>query len=156
MSLYSAIPSRRRSPNYMLQLLRNPYIVSQDDRLHMSVIVLGLITEDLSPDSPCNMSDKEEQGIPSYYKGEFSFVNKDASNIRNKSHKAAVSWHVMNKYERFKKQEKAKQAKRSRASAKVPSRPLSSPFGSTLLAVGRRDPRQEEKARLIEFHRLAL
>lgn len=54
---------------------------------------------------------------PAFFKGEFSFVNKDARNIESKDHNAAVSWHVMNRYERFKKQE---QARKLRASANIP------------------------------------
>ena len=54
------------------------------------------------------------------FKGEFSFVNKDASNIDSKDHNAAVSWHVMNRYERWKKQE---QTKKLRTSANVPADP---------------------------------
>lgn len=61
---------------------------------------------------------------PTPFRGEFSFVNKDAGNIDSKDHSAAVSWHVMNRYERWKKQE---QAKRLRASANVPVGPLSPP-----------------------------
>ena len=68
--------------------------------------MLGLIVVGISPNSLRNMSDKKGQGSPWYYKGEFSVVNKDARNIDNKSHNAAVSWHIMNKYERFKKHEK--------------------------------------------------
>ena len=34
---------------------------------------------------------------PAFFKGEFSFVNKDARNIDSKDHNAAVSWHVMNR-----------------------------------------------------------
>jgi hypothetical protein len=55
---------------------------------------------------------------PAFFKGDFSFVNKDANNIDSKDHNAAVSWHVMNRYERFKKQE---QARKLRASANVPT-----------------------------------
>lgn len=39
---------------------------------------------------------KDEEG-PAFFKGEFSFVNKDARNIDSKDHNAAVSWHVMNR-----------------------------------------------------------
>lgn len=61
---------------------------------------------------------------PAPFRGDFSFVNKDAGNIDSKDHNAAVSWHVMNRYERWKKQE---QARRLRASANVPLGPLSPP-----------------------------
>lgn len=60
---------------------------------------------------------------PAFFKGEFSFVHKDASNIDSKDHNTAVSWHVMNRYERWKKQE---QAKRLRASATTPTNATSS------------------------------
>merc|ERR1712000_764979 len=59
---------------------------------------------------------------PAPFRGDFSFVNKDAGNIDSKDHNAAVSWHVMNRYERWKKQE---QARKLRASANVPIGPLS-------------------------------
>ena len=68
--------------------------------------------------------DKRTPNQPAPFKGEFSFVNKDAGNIDSKDHNAAVSWHVMNRYERWKKQE---QAKKLRASANVPVGPLSPP-----------------------------
>ncbi|ETI21908.1 hypothetical protein G647_05978 [Cladophialophora carrionii CBS 160.54] len=68
--------------------------------------------------------DKRSSNQPAPFKGEFSFVNKDAGNIDSKDHNAAVSWHVMNRYERWKKQEQAKQL---RASANVPVGPLSPP-----------------------------
>ncbi|KIW91366.1 uncharacterized protein Z519_08262 [Cladophialophora bantiana CBS 173.52] len=68
--------------------------------------------------------DKRSPDQPAPFKGEFSFVNKDAGNIDSKDHNAAVSWHVMNRYERWKKQE---QAKKLRASANVPVGPLSPP-----------------------------
>src|ERR1700753_1436297 len=68
--------------------------------------------------------DKRSPNQPAPFKGEFSFVNKDAGNIDSKDHNAAVSWHVMNRYERWKKQE---QAKKLRASANVPVGPLSPP-----------------------------
>ena len=70
------------------------------------------------------MADKKGKDNSSFYKGEFSFVNKDAATIDSKEHNAAVSWHVMNRYERFKKQEQAKQL---RASANVPVGALSPP-----------------------------
>ncbi|OAP54338.1 hypothetical protein AYL99_11439 [Fonsecaea erecta] len=66
--------------------------------------------------------DKRSPDQPAPFQGEFSFVNKDAGNIDSKDHNAAVSWHVMNRYERWKKQE---QAKKLRASANVPVGPLS-------------------------------
>ena len=69
--------------------------------------------------------DKRLPNQPAPFKGEFSFVNKDAGNIDSKDHNAAVSWHVMNRYERWKKQE---QAKKLRASANVPVGPLSLPL----------------------------
>ena len=67
-----------------------------------------------------DMSDKKpnKETSPAFFKGDFSFVNKDANNIDSKDHNAAVSWHVMNRYERFKKQE---QARKLRASANIPS-----------------------------------
>ncbi|KIV78751.1 hypothetical protein, variant [Exophiala sideris] len=68
--------------------------------------------------------DKRSPDQPAPFKGEFSFVNKDAGNIASKDHNAAVSWHVMNRYERWKKQQ---QAKRLRASANVPVGPFSPP-----------------------------
>ncbi|EXJ81674.1 hypothetical protein A1O1_07739 [Capronia coronata CBS 617.96] len=68
--------------------------------------------------------DKPSPNQPAPFRGEFSFVNKDAGNIDSKDHSAAVSWHVMNRYERWKKQE---QARRLRASANVPVGPLSAP-----------------------------
>ena len=74
------------------------------------------------------MADKQGKDSHSFFKGEFSFVNKDAQNIDSKDHNAAVSWHVMNRYERFKKQEQAKQL---RASANVPVGPLSPPQPTT-------------------------
>ena len=70
------------------------------------------------------MADKPRKDNPSFFKGEFSFVNKDAKNINSKDHNAAVSYHVMNRYERWKKQE---QAKKLRASANVPVGPMSPP-----------------------------
>lgn len=42
------------------------------------------------------------------FRGEFSFINKDANNIGSKEHNAHVSWHVMNRYERWKRQERTK------------------------------------------------
>ncbi|KAJ9607535.1 hypothetical protein H2200_007613 [Cladophialophora chaetospira] len=69
--------------------------------------------------------DKRTPNQPAPFKGEFSFVNKDAGNIDSKDHNAAVSWHVMNRYERWKKQE---QAKKLRASVNVPVGPLSPPL----------------------------
>jgi hypothetical protein len=69
-----------------------------------------------------DMADKTPQQTSSFFKGEFSFVNKDAKNIDSKDHNAAVLWHVMNRYERWKKQE---QAKKLRASANVPVGPMS-------------------------------
>lgn len=60
-------------------------------------------------------------GDPKSFRGEFSFVNKDASNIDSKDHNAAVSWHVMNRYERWKRQE---EAKKLRASANLPKSPF--------------------------------
>ena len=68
------------------------------------------------------MADQQGKDSQSFFKGEFSFVNKDARNIDSKDHNAAVSWHVMNRYERWKKQEQAKQL---RASANVPVGPMS-------------------------------
>lgn len=68
--------------------------------------------------------DPNSSDHPAPFRGEFSFVNKDAGNIDSKDHNAAVSWHVMNRYERWKKQE---QAKKLRASANVPVGPLSPP-----------------------------
>lgn len=78
-------------------------------------IVHQLFTKSMS-------KDKRTPNQPAPFKGEFSFVNKDARNIDSKDHNAAVSWHVMNRYERWKKQE---QAKKLRASANVPVGPLS-------------------------------
>ncbi len=70
------------------------------------------------------MADRPRKQSPSFFKGEFSFVNKDAKNIDSKDHNAAVSWHVMNRYERWKKQE---HAKKLRASANVPVGPMLPP-----------------------------
>lgn len=64
-----------------------------------------------------NRKRKQVAGGTVPFKGEFSFVNKDASNIESKDHNAVVSFHVMNRYEKWKKQE---QAKKLRASANVP------------------------------------
>lgn len=88
-----------------------------------------------------NMADQAPKGNPAFFKGEFSFVNKDAKNIDSKDHNAAVSWHVMNRYERWKKQE---QAKKLRASANVPVGPLSPP---SLPQLVRGRPFTPEKAR---------
>lgn len=79
--------------------------------------LLQLYTEPMS-------QDKRSPDQPAPFQGEFSFVNKDAGNIDSKDHNAAVSWHVMNRYERWKKQQ---QARRLRASANVPVGPLSPP-----------------------------
>jgi hypothetical protein len=84
------------------------------------------LVEDIAQDLYDDSMSKDDQSSkqPAPFKGEFSFVNKDAGNIDSKDHNAAVSWHVMNRYERWKKQE---QAKRLRASANVPVGPLASP-----------------------------
>lgn len=73
---------------------------------------------------------KSVTGGTATFKGEFSFVNKDASNIDNKDHSTAVSWHVMNRYEKWKKQEQAKKSKTpATTSVAVPeSEPTSSVF----------------------------
>lgn len=84
--------------------------------------LVGDITNQLYQNSMSK--DKRTPNQPAPFKGEFSFVNKDAGNIDSKDHNAAVSWHVMNRYERWKKQE---QAKKLRASANVPVGPLSPP-----------------------------
>ena len=89
------------------------------------------------------MADQPPRKNPSFFKGEFSFVNKDAKNIDSKDHNAAVSWHVMNRYERWKKQE---QAKKLRASANVPLGPMSSP--STSQAVRRYPSLQDRRQNL--------
>jgi len=73
---------------------------------------------------------KQVTGGPASFKGEFSFVNKDASNIDSKDHNAAVSFHVMNRYEKWKKHE---QAKRLRASASLPANPALSAQSSYAL-----------------------
>ena len=75
------------------------------------------------------MSNKQEPESPVFYKGDFSFINKDASNINNNSHNATVLWHVVNKYETYKKQE---QVKKSRTSSNAAVRPLSSLSRPTL------------------------
>lgn len=90
-------------------IYHNPLV---DDAMHR------LYQEPMSEDPR-----KAEQPAP--FRGEFSFVNKDAGNIDSKDHNAAVSWHVMNRYERWKKQD---QAKKLRASANVPVGPLSPPL----------------------------
>jgi len=87
------------------------------------------------------MSSKKNQDQPAPFRGEFSFVNKDAGNIDSKDHNAAVSWHVMNRYERWKKQE---QAKKLRASANVPIGPLSPPSSPNRL--GRKAPYEVPKS----------
>ena len=84
--------------------------------------------EDFSQDYIATMADQKGKDNPSFFRGEFSFVNKDARNIDSKDHNAQVSWHVMNRYERWKKQEQAKQL---RASANVPVGPLSPPQPAT-------------------------
>lgn len=38
------------------------------------------------------------------FEGEFSFVNKDAKNISSTDHRTAVAWHVMHRYEPYKRQ----------------------------------------------------
>ncbi|KIW18585.1 hypothetical protein PV08_02873 [Exophiala spinifera] len=78
----------------------------------------------LQLDSQPMSGEKRSSEQPAPFRGEFSFVNKDAGNIDSKDHNAAVSWHVMNRYERWKKQD---QARRLRASANVPVGPLSTP-----------------------------
>lgn len=85
-------------------------------------------------------TNQSEQPAP--FRGEFSFVNKDARNIDSKDHNAAVSWHVMNRYERWKKQE---QAKKLRASANVPVGPLSPP--SQQQAQSSQRPSQQAQSR---------
>ncbi|KAK5094055.1 hypothetical protein LTR70_005497 [Exophiala xenobiotica] len=74
-----------------------------------------------------NRKTKQDAAVPAMFKGEYSFVNKDASNIDSKEHNAAVSWHVMNRYERWKKQE---QAKKLKGLANVTANPDSSAEGS--------------------------
>lgn len=54
---------------------------------------------------------KSVQEDPIPFKGEFSFVNKDASNIGSKEHNVAVSWHVVNRYEKWKRSEQVKKLK---------------------------------------------
>ncbi|KIW46314.1 hypothetical protein, variant [Exophiala oligosperma] len=78
----------------------------------------------LQIDSELMSEEKRPSKQPAPFRGEFSFVNKDAGNIDSKDHNAAVSWHVMNRYERWKRQD---QARRLRASANVPVGPLSPP-----------------------------
>lgn len=76
---------------------------------------------------------KKVIGEAKSFRGEFSFVNKDATNIDSKDHNAAVSWHVMNRYERWKKHE---EAKKLRASVNIPTnlqQPDSS-IGGTLVS----------------------
>lgn len=86
--------------------------------------VVDDIARQISQKSRAMSKEKRSSDQPAPFKGEFSFVNKDAGNIDSKDHNAAVSWHVMNRYERWKKQE---QAKKLRASANVPVGPLSPP-----------------------------
>ncbi|KAK5090161.1 hypothetical protein LTR05_000331 [Lithohypha guttulata] len=57
---------------------------------------------------------------PAVFKGDYSFVNKDASNIGSKDHSAAVSWHVVNRYERWKRQEQAKRLEITTSQPDVP------------------------------------
>lgn len=57
---------------------------------------------------------------PAVFKGDYSFVNKDASNIGSKDHSAAVSWHVVNRYERWKRQEQAKRVEITTSQPDVP------------------------------------
>jgi len=76
---------------------------------------------------------KQDVSGPATFKGEYSFVNKDASNIDSKDHNSAVSWHVMNRYERWKKQE---QAKKLRASASIPASLAASVEGSYISVSG--------------------
>ena len=92
-----------------------------------------------------DMADQPPKDSPSFFKGEYSFVNKDAKNIDSKDHNAAVSWHVMNRYERWKKQE---QAKKLRASANVPVGPMSAP--ATSQAVRHHLHRQQRRSRLTD------
>lgn len=75
-----------------------------------------------------NKKRKHTEADPTPFRGEFSFVNKDASNIGSKDHNAAVSWHVVNRYERWKKQQQAGQL---RGSTKNPSTGSSSADRST-------------------------
>lgn len=74
---------------------------------------------------------KKVIGDPKSFRGEFSFVNKDASNIDSKDHNAAVSWHVMNRYERWKKQEEAKKLRAS-ASLLTPQQSASGTPGTSV------------------------
>ncbi|KAJ9652092.1 hypothetical protein H2198_008649 [Neophaeococcomyces mojaviensis] len=80
-----------------------------------------------------NKKRKQVAGDAASFKGEFSFVNKDASNIESKDHNAAVSWHVMNRYEKWKKQE---QARKLRTSANIPiNAPISTESSTTTAMV---------------------
>lgn len=90
---------------------------------HNTVANLGMAASHYDTHSPMSKKSNPSE-TPAPFRGEFSFVNKDAGNIDSKDHNAAVSWHVMNRYERWKKQE---QAKKLRASANVPVGPLSPP-----------------------------
>ena len=69
---------------------------------------------------------------PPSFKGEFSFVNKDATNIDSKDHNAHVSWHVVNRYERWKKNE---QTKRLRESVDISTRSGPSNIAATAESV---------------------
>ena len=83
----------------------------------------GSIVLDYSPLTSSGMTGrrrKPAQGDALPFKGEFSFVNKDASNIASKDHNAAVSWHVVNRYEKWKKQE---QMNTGKPSGRVPASP---------------------------------
>jgi hypothetical protein len=42
------------------------------------------------------------------FKGEFSFVNKNAENIASSDHRPAVAWHVMHRYEPYKRRRRDK------------------------------------------------
>lgn len=79
-----------------------------------------------------NKKRKKVIGDPKQFRGEFSFVNKDASNIDSKDHNAAVSWHVMNRYERWKKQEDARK-QRAAANLLTQSQPSTSSTAATLV-----------------------
>lgn len=54
------------------------------------------------------MADQKPNESSTFFRGDFSFVNKDAKTINHKDHEGTVSWHVMNRYQRWKKQQSAK------------------------------------------------
>lgn len=68
------------------------------------------------------MANEKPNENSTFFKGDFSFVNKDAKTINHKDHDATVVWHVMNRYLQWKKQQSAKSLHQS---ANVPVSPWS-------------------------------